>query len=417
MKIKREELNKEFELILVRYASDQDDIQKITMKCYKDFNLPFFRSQTIITMGASSVELKDVEIYWILSAIKDTNKTANFNLDKYFTDIEIDNYSKLKYADGSVTFPITIPCLKLNDNQWICVINANTLIKWRGSILRYNKDIQRRLMVVVRKGMTYETISLNMKSVNEMINLFLQGKFISNTLTVNIPDDEIDFYYDNENHELVINSINHLDLTDGYHRLVSLSKAKEINPDFDYMMGLMITNFSDSMASQYINQEEQRNVMPKRAVETYNMENVSNRILRRVNGSIDCNLQGKIVNGGRCDLAYLSAMLDYCLVRKMTDSEKEQAILKAPREVIAVLNTITEAEPETLTSKLTVLQVRAMAYCCARFYGKEKEKVYDVYNILANSEYSQKERIDINGAERRALAVFEAKLKGGRHNV
>ena len=158
--------------------------------------------------------------------------------------------------------------------------------------------------------------------------------------------------------------------------------------------------------------------MPKRAIDTYNMDNVSNRIFRRVNGSIDCNLQGKIVNGGRCDSAVLIPMFDYCLVRKMSDSEQEQAILKAPKEIISVINRITEERPSILTEKLTVLQTRAMAYCCARFYGKDKGNVYDTYRILADGEYSPKEKVDINGNERRALAVFEAKLKsGGNNNV
>ena len=81
MRVKREELNKVFETAVIRYASDQDDIQKIMMHCYKEWNYPFFRSQTVLHMEASSAELKDVEIFWILSAINATSGESKIPLE------------------------------------------------------------------------------------------------------------------------------------------------------------------------------------------------------------------------------------------------------------------------------------------------------------------------------------------------
>ena len=402
MKKNRKELNEYLEKALVTYVVDGKIQSEVITDCYKRFQIPFLRTQTIIKLDASTAELRDPEIFWVLDSIRSVVKGAKIDIEGFFTDIEIEQYSSMKYGENKVNFPIAIPCLQVSENQWIGTVKASTLVLWRGtgSLLRYNKEIQRRVKTVVRGDLTYETVSLNNKSVNAMVKLFQDRKFIPNVVTLNIDDSsKADFYYDEETKALVINAIDHFDLTDGYHRLVALVKVIEQNPAFDYAMELRITNFTQTIASQFIWQEEQRTVMPKRDINSYNLDDISNRITKRVNESSECNLAGSIIRGGVVDFSAFADMVSECYITGKSANEKKAAIVTVPKDLISGINAITEAYPELLTRKISVMEIRMMVYCCSRFFGQPKGGVAELYGKLAGREYSTKERqILVTGA-------------------
>ena len=400
MKRSREELNKYFEECLVKYVGDYDAQKEIISICFNKYKMPFFRTQTILKLDASTVELKDHEIFWILSAIKTNNKSAKIKIEDYFTDIEIAEYSKLKQKTNDVEFPIVLPMFKVSDNQWIGTIKASELIKWRGSILKYNKNIQRRLHTVVRGNKTYEAISINKRAVTEMVQLFKQRKFIPNVITLNI-DDTSDFYYDEEKMELVINDIDSFDLTDGYHRLIALSKVSEEDPSFDYEMELRITCFSDDLANHFIWQEEQRTIMPKKAIKSYNMDDISNKITKRINESSSCNLSGNINRGGMIDFSVFADMIDECFVNKLPEKDKKLALTKVPKDVIESINIITENNPDIMNKSMTVAEIRILVYVCAKYFAKDKSDIYEAYDKLINYPFIKNQKDSLSSAKER----------------
>jgi len=404
MKKDRREINAFLEEILAKAVTDKKVQQDVMTRAYHKYGMSMFRAKTILSMGASIAELKDVEIYWILDCLND----KHVRLSDWFTDAEISLYSKLKNESNQVKFPIVLSALQVTDSQWISVVSAKELVKWRGHILRYNKEIQRRLAIKVRGGIAYRVISLKEKAITAMVNLFIKGKFIPNTITVNLPDDA-DFYYDAEKKELIISSLEYFDLTDGYHRLVALTKAVDADPNFNYPMELRLTCFSDDQAVQFIWQEEQHTPIPKDAIKSYNLSDITTKIVRRINES-SCNLAGRISNGGAVDFSAFANMINEDLIKKMSDDEKKKALATVPRDLERGINAITDEHTELLDDNriFTIAEVRIFAFCICKYYGKPKDdRLIDLFNILWNYEYKSDQKKILNvSADRYAIKLL-----------
>lgn len=414
MKKDRKELNRYLEQCLNKYVADSKTESKIISECYDVYGIPPFRAQTIIRLDASTTELKDVEIFWVLSAISLCNPDAKICLDEYFTDVEIENYSRMKYGDNEKTkFPIVLQMQQVTDTQWIGAIKASTLIRWRREFLRYNKNIQRQLTTVMNNGESYETITLNNSSIEEMKSLFIEGKFIPNVITLNIDDSSnCEFYYDKENRVLIINKIEHIDLIDGYHRLVALSKVFEENPFFEYDMELRITNLSDMRAAHFIWQEEQRTVLPKRSVATYNMDDIGNKITIRVNENASCNLSGNIMRGGLVDFSAFAGMVNQLYIANASEDDRRTAIVRVTKDLIDGINSITENDFTLISRKLTLAEVRILVYCCHQYFGEPKGGIYDTFRYLMDFNYTTKDKKSLtNGKEKRIIKILDDALK------
>lgn len=390
MKLRREALNKILQDCILKYADTPTDNKRLVMYLYVQYKMPLFRANTIMSFNLALDEIKDIEVFWIMSALNHLF-TANIDLTLYFTEIEIENYSVMKWRnEAESNFPLTIKCLPVSDRQWIGTVEARDIVKWRNSFLRYNKNIQRRLRTVVRGGKTYEEITLKEGSVKRIKELLLQRKFVPNTITLNMGDD-CEYYYDDAQTSLVITSADHLDLTDGYHRLVALSKVLEENPDYDLTMELRITAFSESLANHFIWQEEQRNVMPKNVIQSYNLDDIGNRIVKKVNEDPTCNLCGNITRGGLCDFSTFADMLSYCLLREMPQEEKKRALITVSKDMVMSINTITENDPDMISRKFTAKDIRILVYTCCKYYNKAKESLYDIYKKLLIYNYGKED--------------------------
>ena len=417
MKVARKEIEAYFDRCVVKYASTPGEIEKIAKECYKIRNMPVFRTTSILQLTeASSVEVKNAEMYFVLDAMKSIFQT-DINLDKYYTEIEIGRYSKAKYQENeTVVFPLVIPAIQNRDDQWMASVSARQLLTWRQSIMRYNSNIQRALTTIVRNGVTYEKITLNKASVKNMQKLFRERKYVPDVITVNIDDDGADFYYDEKEKALIINSVKYLDLTDGYHRLVALSKVAEEDPEFDYHMWLQITNFSESLASHFIWQVEQRNVMPKATIATYNMDDLSNKIVKRVNEANDCNLCGCITRGGMCDFTIFASVISYGIVRNIPEARMREALVTATKDIIKTVNEITEGDLSLLSRKMTTPEIRALAYCCCQFYGKKsKAGAYELFTKLVNAKERETDLAKTSLITKTVFAIF--KERGGEIDV
>lgn len=406
MKKSRDALNKYFEGVLVDNVVDVKTTREIVQACSLRFGMPPFRSQTILQLDASTTELRDCEIYWMLHCIKDICPNANVKLDDYFTDYEIESYSKMKYSSGKVDFPIVLDAVQVADDQFVGSIKASKLVQWRNAgLVRYNKDLQRRLTTVVRGGKAYEVITLNSKSVTEMVSCFQRGEFIPNAITLNIDEDEMDFYYDGDRHQLVIQSVKHLDLTDGYHRLVALSKVIEADPTFDYNMELRITNFSEAKAGHFIGQEEKHVPIPKRDIRSFDMNDISNKITRKINDSPMCNLTGAIMRGGRVDFAAFAEMVEELYIKRMSEDDVKKAIITVPKDLIESINIMTEANPELLERKFSVMEVRILVYVCALYRDKDKRNLPDAMNKMLGHKYTTQDKQIISSRRRISRVV------------
>lgn len=233
-------------------------LNEISELNYTNHSIDYFITNRIISNRAGLKNITSLQLFCTIDSI---DKALNENnLAKFYTPNEITNYTK--YRDKiSISFPLEIHCIKINNEQYIGKCDVDFLIALRNSqLINYNKNAQRTLRRVAKGDSEYYEISINKTAVKRIQEAYRTGTFISNTITLNIPQDvESDFYYEEKEHKLIINSIEHFDITDGYHRYVAMCKEKDKNPNFNYDMELRLVNFSLDKTRQFIYQEDQKN--------------------------------------------------------------------------------------------------------------------------------------------------------------
>ena len=396
----RTELDKYFEECIAKYIDSYTTRDEIALTCNRKYKMNILRCQMILSGGAAINEVSEVELFWILDCINYVIKRANCDIQSYFSDNKISEYSKAKFDEDKIKFPIKLNMLSSGEDKWIGVIDAQSIVKWRNAgLLKYNKNIQRRVKTVLRGGKYIETIDLNLDSVNKMIPLFKERKFISNVLTFNLSD-TADFYYDPEEKEIVIKSLDGFDMTDGYHRLVALEKIIEEDPNFNYEMEMRLTCFSEDKANYFIWQEEQRTPMKKSSIKSYNMDDLANKITKKINDTSLCNMSGNIVRGGLVDFSTFSDCIDNFYISDMKDRERKTAIVNVPREVIECINILTDNNPDILSWKFSRPDITIMLYTFKKLYPDQKENIPDIFEKLIKYDYGEDIKVLYSGSKK-----------------
>ncbi len=149
-------------------------------------------------------------------------------------------------------------------------------------LINYNENTQRTLRRIIKGTEEKYSIAINYKQVHAIEESFESGVYISNTITLNIPS-EADFDYIDG--RLIINSIEHFDIIDGYHRYLALSNINKKNPNFNIVMELRIVCFSEEKAKQFIWQEDQKTKMKKIDSDLMNRNNNGNQVVTLLNQS------------------------------------------------------------------------------------------------------------------------------------
>lgn len=289
----------------------------------------------------------------------------------YFLPKEIKQYDKLKIEDEKLALPLSIKVIQISDQQWIGKITAKELMLWRNAqIINYNENAQRTLRHIIKHGRDFYQISLNNKAVNSIINLLESDSFVPNTLTFNIPED-VNYLYDEDTYTLDIKLDNQkLDILDGYHRYIAISKELSKNPDFDCNMEIRFVQFSESEAQQFIWQEDQKTKMAKSQSEAMDQHKLANQITQRINDNGACDLYHHITANGTVNKGYFAQMVDriYC---KNVAKKNELKVQKETVDILVdYLNIIIEQDPSLLEKKWD----RVYTYCALFLSDKEKKK-------------------------------------------
>lgn len=318
-------------------------------------------------MGRSSLNvLSEFDLFCLLEGLIFLKLIPETALEQYYTIPEIDYYEKAKSEDNSKDiFPIIIPAIQINNDQWIGKITVAELIRLRNAqLIYYNINAQRALKRVVKGDTESYKITLNKKAVKSIKEKFEEGSFISNTITLNIPDDpeENEFYYDEKKKEIVINRLNHFDITDGYHRYQGISQAYDNNPKLDYNMEVRIISFPVDKVQRFIFQEDHKTKMSRIAAETFDTEKAANQIAERINENMQCILKGMIrrdvANWNRIDF---SLAIDMFFGKKVKGDRAHKAlqIVKISKELAEKLNGFISDYPDYL-DKGNVLNMMIM---------------------------------------------------------
>lgn len=371
----KEELEKYLESKIHRITTDTELCVKICDDAKEKYNIPRGITSDYLTFRTSLQEATEFILFCLLDVVS-SKTNCKKDLDNFYTEQEIRTYQNASYEVGKIKFPLRFKVIKITEDQWVGRIDFDMLMKLRAAqLINYNENAQRTMQRVIKGDKTAYKIKLNQTAVNAIENLFRKRIYIPTPFTLNIPQEvDSNFYYDDDANELVIKSLEHFDIADGYHRYIAACRINNTDPDFNYTMELRIVNFSDEKAKQFIFQEDQKTKMTKIDSDAFDMYKASNIVVNRINETSQCNLQGLISNNnGIINLAELSGLIQYFYFKDATSKEKEKvAIISTTKELIEDFNMLTEYDTYYLEKPYTYKQLTIVM--CVFNYFKDKDK-------------------------------------------
>ena len=388
MKRSREVLEKKLTHICSYVALNSETCNKIYDFAKDKYDIPRGLTSDLICLRMSMGETTEFILFCILDALIEI--TGNIaNISDYYTKQEINQYSKSKYKVDKIKFPLRLKMIQIKNDQWIGSIDIKMLMKLRAAqLINYNANAQRVMTKVIRGDKEIYKITLNQTAVNEIEKCYTERTFIPNTITLNIPmENGDDFYYDENKSELVINKIQHFNILDAYHRYIAACKASDMDKNFNYDMELRIVNWDDAKSQTFIWQEDKKTPLKKIDRESLNMNKVSNIIVERLNNNINCNMKGLIKrNDYIINFGEMSELINWFYLKDNKKGNINTIQLKIVRELTENLNILTESDIKYLEERWDYkLLLSAM---CVFYYSKDNsidkqnmhkliEKVYD----------------------------------------
>lgn len=299
------------------------NINSLVDKLNSKYGISFSEASDLLSQKVHISTVSDFELYAVMSVVNGKL------IPDYFTPIEIKKYSTFKVSEEKITFPIEFNVIQVAEDQWLGNITAKQLMLFRDTqFINYNQNTQRTMTRINHGVFESYKITLNRKAVEGIKRSFARNAYIPNTITLNLPDDA-EFDYDEMENKLIITSISHFDILDGYHRYIAISELTNNDPDFDYTMELRIVSFSEEKAKQFIWQEDQKTKMSKADSATFNQYKASNIIAQRLNSGT---LRGIVNNnGGIIDTAVLTNILDYTYLKGKQDLTRSEEISLAKK--------------------------------------------------------------------------------------
>lgn len=368
---------------ITQLYGDPKRIKPISEKINKKFDIPQGLLTDYLTLRVPVEDASDFVLFGLSEEFFST-----FQIQKHFSEEEIKFYSKTKFKVETISYPLKFDMIQINTSQWIGRITAKQLMEFRDAqIINYNERTQRTMERKVSHGYEYYQIAINDIAVKEIENSYEKGIYIPNTITLNLSDDsEADFVYDGEHKQLIIKKLKYFDILDGYHRYKAISKAYNMDDDFDYEMELRIVNFSEKQARQFIWQEDQKTKMNKIDSASYNQNDWSVYICERIAKNLPSGTVSR--NKGTIDLGSLAAC-----VKPIYDTNN----IKNASEANKIARTITERleimqdeHPEGFDKKWGL----PLTTCVILLIYEEKDDIWDKANTLYH--ISIKEKMWIN---------------------
>lgn len=402
-----------------RIVLDNNKCKSIYTYANETYDIPKSIISDLISKRMVMSEVSEFILFILLDSIHNVlrdNKEI-LGVDKFYTMQEAKHYRVSKYKVEKIKFPLIFKMIQVSDDQWIGKITVDMLMKLRQTqLINYNINAQRTMQKIIRGDKESYKITLNQKAVNEIQSSFESNEFIPNTITLNIPmETDYDFNYDEENYSLIIKSLDHFDITDGYHRYIAACQTKDKDHNFDYPLEFRIVNFTEDKAKQFIFQEDQKTKMRKVDSNSMNMNKAANIVVTRLNENVRFNLKGLVGrNEGIIPFGELAELVDYFYF-KGTKKEKEKSItIQALKELTDNFNVLTEYKTDYLEHKMSYKTLLVIMFCFDYFKdSKDKTKMCEVIEKAIKEIENSDNKKFYNKTPRKALmSEVEEIVKG-----
>lgn len=366
-----------------RIVTDNEKCKMIYTYANEKYEIPKGIVSDLVTKRMAMSAVSEFVLFILLDSIYNVSKdnTDILGVDHFFSMQEWKHYKNSKYEVEKIKFPLVFKMVQIADDQWVGKITVNMLMKLRqAQLINYNINAQRVMTKVVKGDKETYKITLNQKAVKEIQDSFEKGEFIPNTITLNIPmETEYDFYYDEESMSLIINSLEHLDCTDAFHRYIAACQARDTNPTFDYPMELRLVNYTEDKAKQFIYQEDKKTFMKKVDSRSMNMNRAANIVVTRLNENVRCNLKGLISrNEGIIHFGEFADLIDYFYFKGIRKEKERSITIQAVKELTDNFNMLTEYNTEYLEHRMSYRTLLVAMFCFDYFKGNDNINVCEV---------------------------------------
>lgn len=372
------------------------------------FNLSTSVVDDMLTFKKDIKEFTPFEIFAVVWFL-DRN-----SLSKFFTQDEIENLSNSKFDDLKATFPLVFDdMVQITPDQWIGKISLQQIMKLKRSrMLNYDENEQRALRRIKSGKEEIFKPYVNNRSVKEIKEAMENGTYIPDPITLNMQDGA---EYNYSNHKLTIYSLpkGMFNLDDGYHRYLAMSQIADFNKDFDYPMELRIVAFSNSKATAFIFQQDQKTLMKRIVSETYDPNSVANKVVRKLNEEATSNINGMIGrNKAMIDSAVLSKLItSFYNTNKTPREEVNKAVISIYGQLKEKFNYITE-QNDLFLGKYTDTLLFIVMYVFSTDLPKEKyvDTILSVYGGLTEEENKYFRIASIGAVRKKAINIIESKI-------
>lgn len=303
----RRKLENELYKALYDINMNRDVKNKIFKRLMKR-GFPVGSAQQILSGNAALEFLDELELGVVTYEIFRETYSSVLDPSIYFDIKELKRIQALEFEkeNKELTFPIKFEhMIQQGNNRWVGIISIQDFVKLNQSgIVTYNFETQRNPVYEKFKGKTIRKANINPKSVKEIADAIVSNTYEYDDVTINIlADGEEDFEFnvvevgDRVVGDIVINNAT-LNLIDGAHREKGAETALLRNPNLEGYFILVLTNFDVDEANHYIIQKDKRNPISKEYIESKDIANLNNDVVRRLNENMKSELRGKIVTDG-----------------------------------------------------------------------------------------------------------------------
>lgn len=400
MLVNREKLENELRVIISEFSADKKVKEKVG-KYFINKGMYEAEALNIFAQRTPLETLSELMLGIFTDALYQTVFYDKINPDKFFTDVEIKEINKYKAKKkDNKKFPVVFEAVRqLNTNQWYTDLTIQQVAELYGRrVPTYNPNTQRQLKTVKHGDKIITKIDINRDSVNDIKQHIIDGTFFSNFITFNIREDGSE-KFDIVDGDLKITD-GYIDVTDGFHRGIAFIEVVLEHPDIEFSTGVMITHVDEERAQQYIVQEDKRNKIDSKYIDSLNIEKISTTITKKINENSKSYLKGKITTD-KNKIKYKSEVIMFDVLSKSIDlvfkPTENIDLINYSKYIIDALNVIVENNMDLLNTvqddKIWVSYIVMMG----ELYGQEdwEDKLVSLVNSvnLDNIEYSS-----VNGA-------------------
>lgn len=248
----------------------------------------------IIRFGRQEA-LRKEEKYLLATGIYEVTKDEKINPVNYFPEriiqeIETTWEGFSQNNDSELNFPITFEDVtKVDDNNFTFLLKRSEIAKmYENHLLQYNPRTQR-----TSKTKNFEFLGgeipvpeLNHDAVEDISQKTIYGTLISSTLIFNArfgsSSEGIEVDYDPIKRSLTVMKGTLLDVIDGYHRIVGISKAVRSGSFDDKFMKIDFYNVTQKVARQLFGQHNTMTPVRLSKLKEMNEENPVNKVVTHI---------------------------------------------------------------------------------------------------------------------------------------